>query len=116
MGTFVPFRATIGLPGVHGQEQRGEGDMTDHAGSGSPSIDAWLGELAAAIPEASLDDADPAVRSALLDVARIAAHRSHRTAAPITTYLVGLALGPLEPADRLARLQDLVRHLDNEKR
>ena len=89
--------------------------MTDQAGTGSPSIDAWLAELSDSVPEASLGDADPAVRSALLDLARVAARRSHRSAAPITTYLVGLALAPIDPADRLARLQDLVRQFDGER-
>jgi hypothetical protein len=88
--------------------------MTDQAGTSSPSIDDWLAEFAASAPEVSLDAAGAAERSALLDIARIAAHRSIRSAAPITTYLVGLALAPLDPADRLARLQDLVRRLDDE--
>jgi hypothetical protein len=88
--------------------------MTDQAATGSPTIDKWLADFSSSVPEVSLDDAGPAERSALLDLARIAAHRSHRSAAPITTYLVGLALAPLDRADRLARLQALVRRLDDE--
>jgi hypothetical protein len=51
-------------------------------------LDAWIDELAAAL------DVDPAAvdQQLLLDVSR-AAHGVARAAAPITTYLVGLAAG-----------------------
>jgi Domain of unknown function (DUF6457) len=52
-------------------------------------LDAWLAELAAEL------GVDPAVvdRNLLLDVARDAAHGIARPAAPLTTFLVGLAAG-----------------------
>jgi hypothetical protein len=52
-------------------------------------LDAWLHELAAALGlEATEVD-----QNLILDVARDAAHNVARPAAPITTFLVGLAAG-----------------------
>jgi hypothetical protein len=53
------------------------------------SLDSWIAELSAAL------DLDPAAvdRDLLLDVARDAAHGIARPAAPITTFLGGLAAG-----------------------
>jgi hypothetical protein len=52
-------------------------------------LDEWLGELADALGvEPSAVD-----RGLLLDVARDAAHHVARPAAPLTTFLVGLAAG-----------------------
>ena len=49
----------------------------------------WVAELAAALQlDPSLVDAD-----LLLDLARDAAHRVERPAAPLTTFVVGLAAG-----------------------
>ena len=48
----------------------------------------------------------------ILELARIAAHRSERIAAPITTYLAGLALARLDPAERARRLEELVGALE----
>ncbi|MDT4905462.1 MAG: hypothetical protein QOH52_3478 [Pseudonocardiales bacterium] len=52
-------------------------------------LDDWITELAAAL------GVDPAAldRNLLLDVARDAAHAVARPAAPLTTFLVGLAAG-----------------------
>ena len=52
-------------------------------------IDDWVTELCAAldVPPDAVDVA------ALLDLARDAAHHVERPAAPITTYIVGLAAG-----------------------
>ena len=52
------------------------------------TLHTWTPELAAAL---GLPDDVPIV--ALLDLARDAAHGVERPAAPITTYLVGLAVG-----------------------
>ncbi len=52
-------------------------------------LDAWVTELSAAL------ELDPSTvdTSLLLDVARDAAHGIARPAAPLTTFLVGLAAG-----------------------
>lgn len=55
----------------------------------SNPLDAWVAELAAALGV----DAGAIDRSLLLDVARDAAHGIARPAAPLTTFLVGLAAG-----------------------
>ncbi len=52
-------------------------------------LDAWIHELAEAL---GVDPASVDVRL-LLDVSREAAHRVARPAAPLTTFLVGLAAG-----------------------
>ena len=55
-------------------------------------IDTWVAELAAAL---GIGEQVPAAaeRDLLLDLARDAAHGIARPAAPLTTYLVGLAAG-----------------------
>ena len=66
-------------------------------------IDAVAGELG---PE--LDDDD--VR-AILDLARVVAHQVERPAAPVTSFLLGLAVGGGMPLDEAAgRLRALAAH------
>jgi hypothetical protein len=48
----------------------------------------WIASFAASL---GVDAPDAATIERLLDLAGIAAHASHRTAAPIACYLVGLA-------------------------
>ena len=51
--------------------------------------------------------ADPDV-DVILDVARVAAHNIERPAAPVTTFLLGLAVaGGMDVKDASAKLQDL---------
>lgn len=52
-------------------------------------LDGWVAELAAALEL----DPEAVDRNLLLDVARDAAHNVARPAAPLTTFLVGLAAG-----------------------
>ncbi len=80
----------------------------------TPDIEAWLRRLAAVLPSGTLDELGSEERVALLDLARIAAHQSHRSAAPITTYLIGLTVAGLPRAARLERLLALARELDIE--
>lgn len=87
---------------------------TDRPSPGPPDIEAWLSRLGEVLPAGSLDELGPSERTALLDLARIAAHQSHRSAAPITTYLVGLAVADLPRPDRLARLRELAASLDDD--
>lgn len=61
-------------------------------------LDAWVVELAG---ELGLDPAT-VDRTLLLDVARDAAHHVARPAAPLTTFLVGLAAGRNGGGDALA--------------
>ena len=69
-------------------------------------LDDWLREAAAAL---GVEMADPAVLSEdtvtlLLDVTRDVAHRVARPAGPLSTFVLGLALGSGGGADDLRRL------------
>ncbi len=67
-------------------------------------LDRWV---AAAAAELGLEPADVQTR-AVLDVARDVAHQVLRPGAPITAYLLGVAVGrgadPVEAADRISAL------------
>ena len=73
----------------------------------------WLEELRAELPatapEASTEESD-----ALLDLARVAAHTSERWTAPISTFMVGVALADLSPDHRAARIREMTGRLDSE--
>lgn len=94
--------------------------MSDTQASGPArdelDVETWLGRLGALLPPGTLDEVGTAERAALLDLARIAAHQSHRRAAPISTYLVGLAFASLPRAERLSRIVELAALLDAESR
>lgn len=49
----------------------------------------------------------------ILDLARVAAHSSERIAAPLTTFVAGLALAELPPEARAQRLRELLAQLRN---
>lgn len=76
-------------------------------------LEGWLVRLGGVLPAGVVAEAGTAERTALLDLARIAAHRSERIAAPITTYLAGIAFAGLPPAERLERLRDLAGALES---
>ncbi len=69
-------------------------------------LDAWV---AAAAAELGLEPGE--VRAKLvLDVARDVAHQVLRPGAPVTTYLLGLAVGRgADPADAAARISALAK-------
>jgi hypothetical protein len=78
----------------------------------------WFDHLHAAL-RADAGATDPpevtdAERVALLDLARVAAHTSERWAAPLSTFLAGVAYAEVPAADREVALRDLVRTLDPE--
>jgi hypothetical protein len=75
-------------------------------------VETWLDALGQRVPPGTLEQAGPEERVVLLDLARIAAHRSQRWAAPISTYLVGLAFASLPRAERLDRMRALVAEMD----
>lgn len=78
----------------------------------TPDIEAWLARLGSALTPGVLGELGPQERVVLLDLARIAAHQSHRSAAPITTYLIGLEVARLSRTERLVRLRALAAELD----
>jgi Domain of unknown function (DUF6457) len=68
---------------------------------GTIPMDDWLLRLEAAVTGSpKVRTITTLERRRLLEIARIAAHTSERVAAPISTYLLGLALAGLSAADR----------------
>ncbi len=90
--------------------------MTDERQPGALSLDAWFEDLRMALPEAADDRVADDEQAALLDLARVAAHTSHRIAAPLSTYLVGIALHHLESSARAVRIAELVATLERDAR
>jgi len=86
--------------------------MTEDVRPAVPDVTGWLEVLRAHLPAGVVDEAGPEERAVLLDLARIAAHRSHRIAAPVTTYLAGVAYAGLPGAERLAKLRELATALE----
>lgn len=75
-------------------------------------LDEWIERLRRA-----LGPGDPGIelgleeRDALLDLTRVAAHRSERIAAPFTAFLVGAALRDLAQEARIERIRALTAGL-----
>jgi hypothetical protein len=79
------------------------------------SLDAWLAILRA-VPELAAVEVTRDEQRALLDLTRVAAHRSERVAAPITAYLVGLVMASADPTRRAERIRALADALDPDER
>lgn len=75
----------------------------------SDSEQAFLAELRAAAGTPLLTAEEI---GAVLDLARVVAHRTQRRCAPLSVYAMGLVLGGADPAERAARLQTLARAWD----
>jgi hypothetical protein len=72
----------------------------------------WMERLRAGLGADPALTLTPDEERALLDLARVAAHSSERIAAPLTTFLAGVALAGVQPgADRAERLRTLVDEL-----
>jgi hypothetical protein len=61
-------------------------------------------------PSVSADEAE-----AVLELARVAAHASERRAAPVTAYLLGMAVAGAAPEARTAFIDDLVVKLEAQR-
>lgn len=69
------------------------------------ALDDWVTQVVAAL---GLDASTEVDTDLLLDVARDAAHAVERPAAPLTTYLLGVAVGRgADPREAAALLQGL---------
>ncbi|MGZ8705712.1 MAG: DUF6457 domain-containing protein [Aeromicrobium sp.] len=87
--------------------------MTHDRPTPAVSADDWLATVQRLLAgNESTVPLDAAERIGLLDLARVAAHTSERTSAPLTTYLVGLALASVPHTERAARIAALVRRLE----
>ncbi len=79
----------------------------------------WFNRLSAQLVDLSGPSAGagsgliPDEQQLLLDLARIAAHSSERWTAPLSTYLLGMAMADLDPDERVMRLRGVVATLDN---
>lgn len=78
---------------------------------GEVSVAEWLEGVREGLPSTNDLALGPDDERELLDLARIAAHRSERIAAPLTTFLVGVALADLPAADRTERIARLKARL-----
>lgn len=72
----------------------------------------WLDRLIVELGVEGISPPTPAETRALLDLARVAAHASERIAAPLSTYLVGVAFAALPTAERADRIAALVAVLE----
>jgi Domain of unknown function (DUF6457) len=71
------------------------------------TLDDWLAEATSAL-NLPVDTLDPELRTALLDATRDVAHHVTRIAGPLTTYLLGVAVGRGAEADAVvAELRSL---------
>lgn len=70
-------------------------------------LDKVRGQLGASAPRVTQAEID-----AVLELARVAAHSSERRAAPITAYLVGMAVAGAAPEARAKFLDDLTLKLE----
>ena len=73
----------------------------------------WLAILRSR-PELAAVTISPDEERAVLDLTRVAAHRSERVAAPITAFVCGLALSGRPPTERAALLRALAAALEVE--
>jgi hypothetical protein len=78
------------------------------------SLEDWLArlqQLLASERDVSLSEEE---RAALLDLARVAAHRSVRIAAPLSTFVAGIALADLPAPARTTSIRRLTSQLSAE--
>jgi len=71
----------------------------------------WMRTVHDAIGASAGATITPDEQTALLDLARVAAHSSERLTAPLTTFLAGVAYGTLPPAERASALRTLASKL-----
>jgi hypothetical protein len=77
--------------------------MRDNPTTMETAMDEWIEAVRRELGIGTVVDVD-----AILDVARVAAHSVARPAAPVTTFLLGIAVGGgADPADAAARIDAL---------
>lgn len=88
--------------------------MTATGEQGGMSVAEWLDRVREGLGSTNDLALGPGDERELLELARIAAHRSERIAAPLTTFLVGVALAELPVADRADRISRMKARLSEE--
>lgn len=76
----------------------------------------WLEELGGILGPSGGPGLTDEEQTALLDIARIAAHTSERIAAPLSTFMAGVACAALPAGERAAALRALVEQLEEKPR
>ena len=79
------------------------------------SLAEWLERLRAALPPGTDvgTGLSPEEERLILELARVAAHTSERIAAPLTTFIAGVALAGLAPEERAEHLREILASLDD---
>jgi hypothetical protein len=72
----------------------------------------WLEELGDILGPSGGPGLTEEEQTALLDIARIAAHTSERVAAPLTTFVAGVACAELPAEERATALRSLAQQLE----
>jgi hypothetical protein len=102
--TTIPVTLAAMPPSWGGTLRRGNMD--------SVIVAEWMERLRAELGDEPALSLTADEERALLELARVAAHSSERIAAPLTTFLAGVALAHLPPGpDRAARLRGLTEAL-----
>ena len=87
--------------------------MPDDRSTNEPvSLGVWLEDLMRILGPSGGPELTDEEQTALLDIARIAAHTSERIAAPLSTFIAGVACASLPAAERGAALGSLVEQLE----
>ena len=76
----------------------------------------WLKELGGLLGPSGGPGPTDEEQTALLDIARTAAHTSERISALLSTYIAGLACASLSPAERGVALRSLADQLEEKGR
>jgi hypothetical protein len=80
--------------------------------SGQPTAQEWIAGFADKLPADSGGVPAAEEQSLILALSRIAAHASERIAAPIASYMVGVALASRDTDSRVIEIRRLVEELE----
>jgi hypothetical protein len=86
----------------------------DRPTSESIPLAVWLEKLGGILGPPGGPGLSDDEQTALLDIARIADHTSERIAAPLSTFMAGLACAELPPWERATTLRSLAEQLETE--
>ena len=84
--------------------------MTDTAGL--PTAREWVAGFAPRLPGGADSVPTAEEQRLILELSRIAAHASERIAAPIVSYMVGVAVATLDPPARAAEIARLLAEME----
>jgi hypothetical protein len=80
---------------------------------GCVTVAEWMERLRAELGDDPALSLTPDEERALLELARVAAHSSERIAAPLTTFVAGIAMAGVPPGPaRAARLRSITEALE----